>query len=114
MDCSGSRPSSTSGSASGVKNGHSQSWNRHGPAYAWMNSACWHREHGLVLLGLCSRIADRLGFDIGPPNRSCCVLRYRPYGAATFSVKGPIFLKSFGPITQGRPYATPSRDEWNP
>jgi len=37
----------TSGSA-GVKNGHSHPENRHGPSYAWMNSACWHHKHGLV------------------------------------------------------------------
>jgi hypothetical protein len=92
------RPSSTSGSASGMKNGHSQSWNRHGPAYAWMNSACWHREHGLVLLGFWPRTADRMGFVMGPPNRSCALLRHRPNGAATFSVKGPLFPQSFGPI----------------
>jgi hypothetical protein len=29
----------TSGSAAGMKNEHSHSENRHGPAYAWMNSA---------------------------------------------------------------------------
>jgi len=93
------RPSSTSGSASGMKNGHSHSWNRHGPAYAWMNSACRHWEHGLGLLGgFRSRTADRMGFVMGPPNRSCALMRHRPYGAATFPVKGPIFPQSFGPI----------------
>ena len=45
-------------------------------------------------------IANRgqAGFRHGPPNRSCALLRYRPYGAATFSVQGPIFPQSFGPI----------------
>lgn len=41
------RRATTSGSA-GVKNGHSHPENRHGPSYAWRNSACWHHKHGLV------------------------------------------------------------------
>jgi hypothetical protein len=40
----------TPGSAE-LKNGHSHPENRHGPSCAWMNSACWHHKHWLVLLG---------------------------------------------------------------
>ena len=82
------RPSSTSGSASGVKNGHSQSWNRQGPAFAWMNSACWHQAHGLVLLGSRSfqRTADRLGFVTGTPIGRVC---YRGIGHTGQSLSRP-------------------------
>ena len=59
------------GLASGVKNGHSHSRNRHRPSYAWMNSGCWYREHGLVLLVLRLRAAHGHRFRHRPPHWWC-------------------------------------------
>lgn len=87
-------------SAMGKKRGHVHSLNKQGPLSVWMNSEWRHHEQRLARLESRSiqRIAERLGFVMGTPCRSCVPRRHRLFGVAAVSVEGPILPWSFGPI----------------
>jgi hypothetical protein len=84
----------------GKKREHVHSLNKQGPLSVWMNSEWRHHEQRLARLASRSiqRIAERLGFVMGTPRRSCVPHRHRLFGVAAVSVEGPILRWSFGPI----------------